>query len=204
MNLVQPVILKKDKKDICLTSYTLKTKSKDKKNKKNVAVLSTARPLHEKTIDDDKEKPQVTRFYDFTKGGTDIVDQLNDYYTTRAKSCGWVLLALSYVDGFCWLSLTWMGFGGSLLRGWVLLALSYRDGFWWLSLTWMGFGGSLLRGWVLLALSYRDGFCWLSLTWMGFAGSLLRGWVLVALSYVDGFCWLSLTWMGFAGSLLHA
>ena len=84
----------KEKKNICLTSYTVKTKSK---GKKNVVVLSTSRPLHDKTIDDDKEKPQIIQFYDFTKGGMDIVDQLNDYYTTRSKSCHWVMVALSYM-----------------------------------------------------------------------------------------------------------
>ena len=70
----------KEKKNICLASYTVKTKSK---GKKNVVVLSTSRPLHDKTIDDGKENPQIIKFYDFTKGGTDIVDLLNDYYTTR-------------------------------------------------------------------------------------------------------------------------
>ena len=84
----------KEKKNICLTSYTVKTKSK---GKKNVVVLSTSRPLHGKTIDDGKEKPQIIKFYDFTKGGTDIVDQLNDYYTTRSKSCRWVMVALSHM-----------------------------------------------------------------------------------------------------------
>ena len=43
----------KEKKNICLTSYTVKTKSK---GKKNVVVLSTSGPLHGKTIDDGKEK----------------------------------------------------------------------------------------------------------------------------------------------------
>ena len=40
---------------------------------------------------------QIIKFYNFTKGGTDIVDQLNDYYTTRSKSCRWVMVALSYM-----------------------------------------------------------------------------------------------------------
>ena len=40
---------------------------------------------------------QIIKFYNFTKGGTDIVDQLNDYYTTRSKSCHWVMVALSYM-----------------------------------------------------------------------------------------------------------
>ena len=59
--------------------------------------LSISRPLHGKAIDDGKEKPQIIKFYDFTKGGTDIVDQLNDYYTTRLKSCHWFMVALSYM-----------------------------------------------------------------------------------------------------------
>ena len=65
--------------------------------KKDVVVLLISRPLHGKTIDNDKEKPQIIKFYDFTKGETDIVDQLNDYYTTKSKSCRWVMVALSYM-----------------------------------------------------------------------------------------------------------
>ena len=61
----------KEKKNICLTSFTVKTMSK---GKKNVVVLSTFRPFHGKTIDDGKEKPQIIKFYDFKKGWTDIVD----------------------------------------------------------------------------------------------------------------------------------
>ena len=42
-----------------LNSLTPKTESKIKKN---VAVLSKSRPLHGKTIDDVKEKPQIIKF----------------------------------------------------------------------------------------------------------------------------------------------
>ena len=31
------------------------------------------------------------------KGGTDIVEQLKNYYSTRSKSCRWVIVALSYM-----------------------------------------------------------------------------------------------------------
>ena len=84
----------KEKKNICLTFYTVKTKSK---GKKNVVVLSTSRPLHGKTIDDGKGQPQIIKFYDLTKSRTGIVDQLNDYCTTKSKSCRWVMVALSYM-----------------------------------------------------------------------------------------------------------
>ena len=84
----------KEKKNICLTSYTVKTKSK---GKKNVVVLSTSRPFHGKTIDDGKEKTQIIKFYDVTKGRPHLVDQLNDYYTTSSKSCRWVMVVLWYM-----------------------------------------------------------------------------------------------------------
>ena len=80
----------KEKKGICLTSHTIKTKSGGKKN----VVLSPSRLLHGKTIDDGKEKPQTMKF---AKGGTDIAGQLNDYYITRSKSCPWVMVALLYI-----------------------------------------------------------------------------------------------------------
>ena len=60
-------------------------------------ILSTTRPLHCCTKDDLKSKPQIFKFYDFTKGGTDIVDQMNDYFTTRAKSLRWVMIVLYYM-----------------------------------------------------------------------------------------------------------
>ena len=64
------------------------------KVQKDVTVLSTSRPLDGETINDSKEKPQVMKVYNFTKGGTDIVYQPNGYYTTQAKSCVWVMVAL--------------------------------------------------------------------------------------------------------------
>ena len=51
---------------------------KGSKDKKNVLILSTTRPMHSCTKDD---KHQIFKFYDFTKGGTDTVDQMNDYFT---------------------------------------------------------------------------------------------------------------------------
>ena len=47
------------------TSYVTKTS----KGEKNVIVLSTIEPLLGTTIDDDKCKPAIIKFYDFTKGG---------------------------------------------------------------------------------------------------------------------------------------
>ena len=71
--------------------------SKPGQRGENVALLSTSRPLHGKTIDDGKEKSQIIKLYHFTKGGSGIADQFNDYYTTRAKSCQWVMVTLFYM-----------------------------------------------------------------------------------------------------------
>ena len=55
------------------------------------------RPLHKKTKNDKKEKAAINKLYDFTKGGTDIVDQMNDCYTTRAKTLRWSTLGFYYM-----------------------------------------------------------------------------------------------------------
>ena len=53
-----------------ITSYVVKT-SEGKK----FIVLSTLEPLLGVTSDDEKCKPAIIKLYDFSKGGTDIVDQ---------------------------------------------------------------------------------------------------------------------------------
>ena len=54
-----------------ISSYVVKTS----KEKKAVLMLSTMEPLLGVTKDDRKKKPALYKFYDFTKGGADIVDQ---------------------------------------------------------------------------------------------------------------------------------
>ena len=107
MNLVQTTILKKIKKDACLASYTVKTKSN---GKKKVAVLSTSHLIHGKM-------------------------KMNDYYTKREKSCRWVIVALFYMLGTSrvnWKTiwclkykediskLSWYNFGWDLAKALVL------------------------------------------------------------------------------------
>ena len=70
---------------VSLHSYVVTTKSK---GDKNVLVLSTFDPLLG-TTKDDKTKPAIHKFYDFTKGGTDIMDQRIGNYTTKSKSIKW-------------------------------------------------------------------------------------------------------------------
>lgn len=56
--------------NLALCAYTTKSKSK---GKKNVLVLSTLRPLMGITWDNGMRKPVIIKFYDFTKGGIDIL-----------------------------------------------------------------------------------------------------------------------------------
>ena len=81
-------------KDIAINTYTVKTKSK---GTKNVLLLSTTRPLLGITKDDAKHKPAIYKLYDFTKGGTDIVDQKMSTYTCKAKSKKWKHVAFYYM-----------------------------------------------------------------------------------------------------------
>ena len=83
----------KTKSDLVLTSYVVSSS----KGKKNVLVLSTTKPLQGVTRDDGCRKPAVIKLYDFTKGGTDNVDQRIAMYSTRTKSAKWTRSALSFV-----------------------------------------------------------------------------------------------------------
>ena len=84
----------KEQNIMTMSSYVVTTS----KGKKNVLLLSTHSPLLGITKDDDKQKPGLYKlFYDFTKGGTDIVDQKMGFYSTKSKSRRWTITALSYV-----------------------------------------------------------------------------------------------------------
>jgi hypothetical protein len=67
------------------------------KGKKNVLVLSSVPPILAITKDDGKQKPAIIKFYDFSKGGTDIVDERIGYYSTNTKSRRWSMAAFEYI-----------------------------------------------------------------------------------------------------------
>ena len=79
---------------ISLHSYVVRTKSS---GMKNVLALSTMPFLLATTKDDGKEKPALLKFYDFSKGGTDIVDQRIGMYTVNSKSRRWTMAAFAYI-----------------------------------------------------------------------------------------------------------
>ena len=76
-----------------ISSYVVKTS----KGKKSVIVLSTINSIQGVTKDDDKKKPVMYKLYDFTKGGTDIVDQKMSFYSCITKSRKWTLVVFSYL-----------------------------------------------------------------------------------------------------------
>ena len=55
-----------------LHSYVVKKS----KGAKNVLILSTAEPLLGTTKADKEKRPAIVQLYNFTKGGTDVVDQV--------------------------------------------------------------------------------------------------------------------------------
>ena len=65
------VFREKKKRDLSITSYVVPTS----KSVRNVFVFTTTRPLLGVTKDDGKKKPAIIKLYDFTKGGTDEMDQ---------------------------------------------------------------------------------------------------------------------------------
>ena len=83
---------------LVLHSYVVNTKST---GKRNVLLLSTMQPILGITKDDGKKKPAIYKLYDFTKGGTDIMDYRIGKYTCKSKSKRWTLTAFSYILDVC-------------------------------------------------------------------------------------------------------
>lgn len=60
-------------------------------------MLTTTKPIMGLTKDDKKEKFGTYKLYDFTKGGTDIVDQRMGFLTCKTKSRKWTMVAFAYL-----------------------------------------------------------------------------------------------------------
>ncbi|XP_029108964.1 piggyBac transposable element-derived protein 4-like [Scleropages formosus] len=62
------------------------------KRKKAVVLLSTVH--HDKAVDEDsqKRKPEIITFYNQTKGGVDVVDQMVRTYTCKRKTRRWTMV----------------------------------------------------------------------------------------------------------------
>ena len=84
----------KNNPKISLHSYVIESKSR---GKTNVLVLSSMPAILGTTRDDGKNKPAIIKFYDFSKGGTDIVDQRISSSSVSTTSRRWTMSAFSYV-----------------------------------------------------------------------------------------------------------
>ena len=58
-------------------------------------------PLLPTTKDDNKSKLAIYKLYDFSKGGTDIIDQRMGFYSCKSESKRWTMSAFSYVLDTC-------------------------------------------------------------------------------------------------------
>ena len=87
-----------ENKKLVLYSYVVKTKST---SLRNVLLLSSMQPLLGTTKDDGKKKPAIYKLYDFTKGGTDVMDQRMATFSCKAKSNRWTIAAFAYILDIC-------------------------------------------------------------------------------------------------------
>ena len=81
-----------------LHSYVVSTKSS---GKRNVLMLFTMKPILGAAKEDPNQNPAVYKFYAFTKGGTDIVDQRIGFYSSKAKSRRWTMSTFAYMLDTC-------------------------------------------------------------------------------------------------------
>ena len=73
----------------------MKTKST---GARNVLLRTTITSIHGVTQDDVKKKPAIYKLYDFTKGGTDIVDQRAEVlHIMQSQPNWWTLVGFCYI-----------------------------------------------------------------------------------------------------------
>ena len=58
-------------------------------------------PLFATTKDDNKSKLAISKLYNFSKGGTDIIGQKMGFYSCKSKSKRWTMDAFLYVLDLC-------------------------------------------------------------------------------------------------------
>ena len=87
-----------ENKKLVLHSYVVKTNST---GLRNVLFLSSMQPLLGTTKDDGKKKPAIYKLYDFTKGGTDVMDQRMATFNCKTKSNRWTIAAFVYMLDIC-------------------------------------------------------------------------------------------------------
>ena len=76
-------------------------REQQKFRKKYVLLLSTMHPILGTAKDNLRLKPAIYKLYDYTKGGTDIIDQRINFYSSKAKSHRRTMTAFAYVLDTC-------------------------------------------------------------------------------------------------------
>ena len=64
-------------------------------------MLSTMKPILGVAKEHSNQKPAVYKFYNFTKGGTDVVNQRIGFYSSKAKSRSWTISTFAYMLDTC-------------------------------------------------------------------------------------------------------
>ena len=78
------MLLKRGKSNTC--SEFVGSKIEEVNTIKKLLIPSTMQPLMGVTKNDEKKKPAIYKFFDYAKGGSDIVDQRMRFYTCETKS----------------------------------------------------------------------------------------------------------------------
>ena len=77
-----------------MTSYVVKNQVF---SKQNMPVLATTNPISRVTKNGRKRKPAIIKFYGYTKGGTEIVDEKMGKYPVKPKSSKWTAAVFSHI-----------------------------------------------------------------------------------------------------------
>ena len=91
--LTNEIFWEKEHEVLTMSSYTVKTKSK---GKKNVLILSTMDIPLGTMKDDNKNKMAPYKLYDFTMVGTDVIDYRCARYSCKPKSRRWTIVSWCY------------------------------------------------------------------------------------------------------------
>ena len=82
------------------------TSLKQSGNRNQGVIMATTDSVKGVTLDDKAKKPALLKLYDYTKSGTDIMDQrmARRKYSSKAKSNRWTMVGFSYLLDTAWIN----------------------------------------------------------------------------------------------------
>ena len=87
------VFCNKPETNIVLNSFVVNSKTIEKRN---ILILSTIHKVF-KLLKDQKKKPDLYKFFDYTTRGTDIVHQKISFYSSKSKSRKWTAITFPFL-----------------------------------------------------------------------------------------------------------